>query len=92
MFTWDPAKNEENKRRHGIAFEDVTSAFDGPTLEGFDGREDYGEDRWVMVGLMRGVVVVVVVYTERGDVIRMISARKAKSYEQEEFEAYLGSL
>ena len=92
MFTWDPAKNEENKRRHRIAFEDAISAFDGPTLEQYDGREDYGEDRWVMVGLMGGVIVIVVVYTERGDVIRLISARKAKTYEREDFEAYLRSL
>lgn len=92
MFTWDPAKNDENKRRHGIAFEDAVSAFDGPTLEQLDGREEYGEDRWVMVGLMRGVVVVVVVYTERDGGVRMISARKAKTYEREGFEAYLGSL
>ena len=41
---------------------------------------------------MQGVVVVVVVYTERGDVIRLISARKAKTYEREDFETYLRSL
>jgi len=92
MFTWDPAKNEYNKRVHRIAFEDAVSAFDGPTLESYDGREDYGEDRWVMVGLMHGVVVVVVVYTERGDVIRLISARKALSHERENFEAHLRTL
>ena len=89
MFTWDPAKNEQNKRLHGIAFEDAISAFDGPVKERYDGREDYGEDRWVLVGLMHGVVVVVVVYTERGDVTRIISARKALTYERKEFEAYL---
>jgi uncharacterized DUF497 family protein len=69
------------------------SAFDGPTLEHYDGREDYGEDRWVMTGLMQGRVVVVVVYTEReDDVTRIISARKAETYEREEYEAYLRSL
>jgi uncharacterized DUF497 family protein len=45
MVTWDPAKNEENKRKHHIAFEDAATVFDGPTLEKYDGREDYGEDR-----------------------------------------------
>jgi hypothetical protein len=93
MFTWDPAKNEENKRVHHIAFEDAVSAFDGPTLDDYDGREDYGEDRWVMTGLMQGIVVIVVVYTERDDdVTRLISARKAKTYEREKYEVYLRSL
>jgi uncharacterized protein len=91
MFTWDPDKNEENKRRHGIAFEDAISTFDGPTIEDFDRREDYGEDRWILTGFLQGVVVVVV-YTERGDVTRIISARKAKLYERKEFEERLGSL
>jgi uncharacterized DUF497 family protein len=92
MVTWDPAKNEENKRNHHIAFEDAATVFDGPTLEKYDGREDYGEDRWVATGLMRGRLVVVVVYTERGEVTRLISARKGESYERKEYEAYLRSL
>jgi uncharacterized DUF497 family protein len=93
MYIRDPAKNEQNKRDHHIAFEDAVSAFDGPTLEHYDGREDYGEDRWVMTGLMQGIVVVVVVYTEReNDVTRIISVRKAKIHEREEYEAHLRSL
>lgn len=92
MFTWDPEKNEENKRKHHIAFEDAVSVFDGPTLEKHDGRVDYGEDRGIATGLMRGVLVVVVVYTERGEVTRIISARKGKTYEREEYEAYLRTL
>jgi uncharacterized DUF497 family protein len=92
-FTWDPEKNEVNKLVHHIAFEDVVSVFDGPTLERYDGREDYGEDRWVLVGRMQGSrIVVVVVYTERDDVTRLISARKAKTYEREIYESYLRSL
>jgi uncharacterized DUF497 family protein len=91
VYIWDPSKNEQNKRDHHIAFEDAVSVFDGPTLEHYDGREDYSEDRWVMTGLMQGIVVVV--YTEReNDVTRIISVRKAKTHEREEYEAHLRSL
>ncbi len=52
-------------------------------------RTDYGEDRWIGIGFL-GNGVAVVVWTERqGDVIRIISARKANRYERQRFEQYL---
>jgi len=58
-------------------------------LVALDDREDYGEDRWIGIGMLRGRVVVVV-FTERSeDTIRIISLRKALSYERKRYEQAL---
>jgi uncharacterized DUF497 family protein len=75
-ITWDPAKNRENQRKHGISFDDAKAIFQDPDrIEVLDDR-DYGEERWVAIGTM-GKIVALVVYTERNSGIRLISARKA---------------
>ena len=75
-ITWDPAKNRENQRKHGISFDDAKAVFqDLDRIEVLDDR-DYGEERWVAIGT-RGKIVALVVYTERNSGIRLISARKA---------------
>jgi uncharacterized protein len=54
-------------------------------LTGLDTREDYGEDRWIGIGVIRNIVVVIA-FTERSsDTIRIISARKATKYEREAY-------
>ena len=85
-FVWDQRKNRENIRKHGIDFRDVVEMFGRPMLIRLDTREDYGEDRWIGVGLLRNVVAVVV-YIEwlENDTIRIISARKATTYEKDEY-------
>ena len=90
-YEWDPGKNAGNLENHGIAFEDVAEVFSHPMLACIDQREDYGEERWVGIGVMKGVVVVVV-YTEDDDkeVRRLISARKATRNEQSKFKRALG--
>jgi uncharacterized DUF497 family protein len=86
QFTWDERKNRINIRRHGIDFYDVIEVFQHPLLTATDQREDYGETRWLGMGLMQARVVVVV-YTERvNDEIRIISARKASRVEVRRFE------
>jgi uncharacterized DUF497 family protein len=58
-------------------------------LVALDDREDYGEDRWIGIGMLR-TRTVVVLYTERGeDVIRIISLRKALTHEQSQYEQFL---
>ena len=75
-FAWDPDKNIENKRRHGISFHAARAVFQDPNhIDDLDDR-DYGEERWVAIGEL-GPIVAYVVYTDRGDVRRLISARKA---------------
>jgi len=85
-FVWDQRKNIENIRKHGIDFRDVIEMFNHPMLVHLDTRQDYGEDRWVGVGLLKNVVAVVV-YVEWLDeeTIRIISARKATTYEKDQY-------
>jgi uncharacterized DUF497 family protein len=85
-FEWDEHKNLENIRKHGIDFRDVVEVFDHPMLVVLDTRRDYGEDRWFGIGLMRNIITVVIfVEWEDEETIRIISARKAKRYESEEY-------
>ncbi len=88
-FEWDERKNEINIRKHGFDFRDAWEVFQGPLLVRLDQREDYGEDRWQGIGLLRGQVVVLI-FTQRGsDLIRVISLRKARKHEREGFEKAL---
>lgn len=84
-FEWDEAKRRLNIKKHGVDFKDVIQAFDSPMLTGLDAREDYGEERWIGIGLMRDLVVVIAFTERRGGNIRIISARKATKYEREKF-------
>jgi uncharacterized DUF497 family protein len=89
QFEWDEAKNLENIRKHKIDFADVPQMFDSSMLIELDERFDYSEDRWFGIGFL-GNGVAVVVWTERqGDIIRIISARRANRYERQRFEKYL---
>lgn len=88
QFEWDEAKNLENIRKHEIDFADVSEMFDSPMLIELDDRFDYGEDRWFDIGFL-GNGIAAVVWTERqGNVIRIISARRANRYEKQRFEQY----
>lgn len=80
-FEWDKSKNAINIRKHKIDFADVPIVFKGPMLIDYDDRQDYGEDRWIGIGLLRNIVVVVVFTERNGDTIRIISARKANQNE-----------
>lgn len=85
-FEWDEQKNQINIRKHGIDFSDAADIFKHPMLTLHDGREDYGEDRWIALGWIRSTIGVVV-YVERDeDVIRIISARKATKNEVKRYE------
>ena len=85
---WDEEKNKENIRKHELDFADAWEIFSAPMLTNLDTREDYGEDRWVGIGLLRNFVVIVV-YAEIEDVIRIISLRKALKHERTRFEEAL---
>ncbi len=85
QFEWDEEKNLENIRKHKIDFADVPGMFSSPMLINLDEREEYGETRWIGIGLLRNLVAVVV-YTERGQyTIRIISARKANRNERKRY-------
>jgi uncharacterized protein len=81
-FEWDEAKRRANIHRHGFDFEDSEKLFAGETVTHLDDRFDYGERRFLTLGLLRGRVVAIA-YTEVEDVVRLISLRKASKNEQE---------
>ena len=89
QFEWDEAKNRINIQKHGIDFADVSLMFENEMLIEPDRRFDYDEDRWIGIGFL-GPGIAVVVWTERyGDLIRIISARRASRHERKRFEQYL---
>ncbi len=88
-FDWDPKKRTSNLKKHKIDFRGIEPVFYGPTVSFIDDREDYGEEREIIYGMI-GIDVVVVVYTIRGDVHWIISARKADNNETDSFYQTLG--
>jgi len=86
QFEWDETKNRSNIRKHGFDFADAKQMFEGILLVHPDARKDYGENRWIGIGMIRGRVAVIV-FTERGpQIIRVISLRKATSRERKQYE------
>jgi len=80
-FEWDEAKQQTNLRKHHLDFADAETVFAGATFTFEDDRSKYSEDRYITLGLLHGAVVVIA-HTEREDVIRVISMRKATKNEQ----------
>jgi uncharacterized protein len=80
-YEWDERKRRTNIKKHGIDFIDVSQVFDNDVVLLPDERSDYGETRFIAIGILK-TQVVVVAYTERGENIRIISARKATKNEQ----------
>ena len=81
---WDEAKRTENLRKHGIDFSGLEIFFEGYTVTVEDDRFHYGEQRFVTFGILEGRVLAVV-HTERGDTLRIISARKATRREEQSY-------
>lgn len=88
-ITYDPAKRTATLATRGLDFEDAAEVFSGPLVEAPDDRFDYGEERIVTYGYLRGRIVVVV-WTQRGDARHVISMRKANDREQAHFRQRLG--
>ena len=80
-FEWDETKRQTNLRDHKLDFADAEIVFTGITFTFEDDRFEYGEDRFITLGLLREMVVVIA-HTERKDTVRMISMRKATKNEQ----------
>ena len=86
-FEWDEAKATGNLRKHGVGFEEAISGFGDPrALTIFDEEHSDQEDRYVDLGRSAGGRVLVVVYTERGESIRLISCRRATPTERRQYE------
>lgn len=91
-LTWDERKNARNFAKHGVSFERAVLVFDDPRALSLR-DDDELEERWLTIGLVNGVVVLVVVHTlwepdnEDDEEIRIISARKATRQEREIYES-----
>ena len=85
-FEWDDAKSDACFAQRGFDFAYAIRVFlDSDRIVGRDRRWDYGEDRYWLLGTIEGRVFVVI-YTVRGSVIRIVSARKANRREVREYE------
>ena len=80
MVTWDEKKRLDNLQCHGLDFVGCEAIWDLPTVTREDTREDYGEQRLVVFGLLNAEVVVLV-YTDRPEGPHIISLRRAEKYE-----------
>jgi uncharacterized protein len=90
QFEWDPGKDAENQRKHGVSFEEAGTAFaDEYALLLDDPDHSAAEDRFILLGLSAAFRVLVVVHTyrERDDTLRIISARKATKSERQQYDA-----
>ena len=84
-FQWDNTKAAENYTAHGVRFEAACEVFQDPfALEWLDDREDYGEDRYIILGMVENRLLYVA-YTMRGEKIRLISARGAEPQERRQY-------
>lgn len=81
-FEWDEKKNESNRKKHGVWFEEALQVFDDPFALRFN-DEGYSEGRFILIGSSGSYRVLLVVFCEReqGEVLRIISARKGTKKE-----------
>ena len=84
MYEWDEDKNRENFAKHGFDFKDADLVFSGSCVTFRDRRFDYGEERFITLGLLEGRVMVIA-HTPRGAKTRIISMRKANRREQKAY-------
>jgi hypothetical protein len=86
-FEWDDAKAASNFSKHGVTFGEAATVFDDPLAVTFDDPDHSDdEDRHLTIGMSAGGRVVIVSHTDRGDRIRVISARVASRGERRGFE------
>ena len=87
-FEWDTQKAKSNIEKHGVSFEEASAVFrDTLSLTIDDPLHSTGEVRMVQIGISHKGRLLVVVHTERGDNIRIISARKATKKEKDNYES-----
>ena len=90
---WDPDKDEINRKKHGVSFEEASELFDGRDyFEIFDVEHSIDEDRFIGIGVVSGRLLFVC-YTEPAeDLIRIISARRAEKDEIAMYRSYVDGL
>ena len=87
QFEWDSKKAQSNKKKHGITFEGASTIFGDPlSITIPDPAHSISEDRFITIGTSINNKLIVVVHTDRDDIIRIISARKATRDEKNQYE------
>ncbi|TMH18158.1 MAG: BrnT family toxin [Betaproteobacteria bacterium] len=86
-FRYDPAKAAANFRKHGISFADAEGVFQDPLAVTMEDPDAEGERRFIAVGSGNATELLVVVYTMRGEEVRLISARRATRKERKTYES-----
>jgi uncharacterized protein len=86
-FEWDDAKAEANERKHGVSFTEAMTIFADPlSVTGYDPRHAAADDRFLTMGTSVAGRLLVVSHTDRGDAVRIISARMATRRERKDYE------
>ncbi|HKI00228.1 MAG TPA: BrnT family toxin [Candidatus Sulfotelmatobacter sp.] len=90
-FEWDPLKARANERKHGVSFEIARYAFDDPDALMNHERIERGERRWQTLGMVGGTLLLLIAHTvefeeQEGEIIRIISARRAERKERRRYE------
>jgi uncharacterized protein len=88
-FEWHEPKRQSNLVQHGIDFEDAKEIWQGEVLEVPSDQDEHGEQRHIAYGVLEGRIIAVV-FTWRGTVRRLISARRARTYEQRHYQRLFG--
>ncbi|MEY4910667.1 MAG: hypothetical protein RL761_330, partial [Pseudomonadota bacterium] len=90
QFEINPSKSKINLAKHGLSLEQAIPVFDDPSAYTFGAHIENGEERLKTLGALHGVVIVLVVHTyhesDEGEIIRLISARKADKTERKMYE------
>jgi uncharacterized DUF497 family protein len=81
-FEWDQEKAQSNLVKHGVSFEEAQTVFDDPLyVDFYDPDHSENENRYIIIGMSSVGNILLVSYTERGDIIRIISARQVTKQE-----------
>lgn len=86
-FEWDDEKASKNLSKHGVAFDEAKTIFDDPLhIDFYDPDHSDEEERYLIIGESHYGQLLIVSYTERGDIVRLISAREAIPVERKDYE------
>jgi uncharacterized DUF497 family protein len=86
-FEWDEEKAASNLAKHGVSFEEAKTIFDDPLyVDFYDPDHSFDEHRYIIIGASQQRRVLIVSYTDRDDVCRLISAREVTRSERETYE------
>lgn len=87
QFEWDGNKAERNVSKHGVSFEEAKTVFDDPLyVDFYDPDHSEDEERYLIIGESNQGRLLIVSYTERDDLTRLISAREVTRAERESYE------